>query len=96
MDCGGKKLPKYLTQTRMAHCSATICQQATLSGGAEWPKVADAVIKAHRPYSALRNWRRIGCSHDVMNLSLNASRNNADTDRRGHTGSTGKYEMSGT
>src|SRR5213593_3934045 len=32
----------------MAHCSAMICQQVTLSGDAEWPKVADAVIEA--PY----------------------------------------------
>ena len=24
-----------------------ICQQVTLSGDAEWPKVADAVIEAH-------------------------------------------------
>jgi hypothetical protein len=30
----------------MAHCSAMICQSVTLSGDAEWPKVADAVIKA--------------------------------------------------
>ena len=30
----------------MAHCSAMICQQVTLSGDAEWPKVADAVIEA--------------------------------------------------
>ena len=30
----------------MAPCSAMICQQVTLSGDAEWPKVADAVIEA--------------------------------------------------
>ena len=30
----------------MAHCSAMIYQQVTLSGDAEWPKVADAVIEA--------------------------------------------------
>src|SRR5213594_849516 len=30
----------------MAPCRAMICQQVTLSGGAEWPKVADAVIEA--------------------------------------------------
>ena len=46
MGCGGKKLLKYLTQPCMTHCSATICQQVTLSGGAGWPKVAGAVIKA--------------------------------------------------
>ena len=30
----------------MVHCSAMICQSVTLSGDAEWPKVADAVIEA--------------------------------------------------
>ena len=30
----------------MAHCHTMICQQVTLSGEAEWPKVADAVIEA--------------------------------------------------
>jgi hypothetical protein len=35
-----------LTQTFMVHCSAMICQSVTLSGDAEWPKVADAVIEA--------------------------------------------------
>jgi len=39
-------LSKYLTQTFIAHCNAMICQQVTLSGDAEWPKVADAVIEA--------------------------------------------------
>ena len=47
MDCGDEKLSKYLTQTFTAHCNALICQQVTLSGDAEWPKVADAVIEAH-------------------------------------------------
>src|SRR6266436_2456111 len=31
----------------MAHCSATIYQQVTLSGDDEWPKVADAMIEAY-------------------------------------------------
>ena len=30
----------------MAYCNTMICQQVTLSGDAEWPKVADAVIEA--------------------------------------------------
>src|SRR5262249_44942964 len=30
----------------MSHCYEMICQQVTLSGYAEWPKVADAVIEA--------------------------------------------------
>jgi len=49
MGCGDKKLLKYLTQTFTAHCNAMICQQVTLSGDAEWPKVADAVIEAAHP-----------------------------------------------
>src|SRR4030095_12335312 len=46
MGCGDEKLSKYLTQTFTAHRNAMICQQVTLSGDAEWPKVADAVIEA--------------------------------------------------
>jgi hypothetical protein len=46
MGCGDEKLSKYLTQTFIAHCNAMICQQVTLSGDAEWPKVADAMIEA--------------------------------------------------
>src|SRR5947209_18214031 len=49
MGCGDEKLSKYLTQTFTAHCNAMICQQVTLSGDAEWPKVADAVIEALFP-----------------------------------------------
>jgi len=48
MGCGDEKLSKSLTQTFTAHCNAMICQQVTLSGDAEWPKVADAVIEATR------------------------------------------------
>src|SRR5712692_8271890 len=51
MGCGDKKLSKYLTQTFTAHCSAMIYQQVTLSGDAEWPKVADAVIEAEKGVS---------------------------------------------
>jgi hypothetical protein len=50
MGCGDEKLSKYLTQTFIAHCNAMICQQVTLSGDAEWPKVADAVIEAVSRY----------------------------------------------
>ncbi len=46
MGCGDEKLSKSLTQTFTAHGNAMICQQVTLSGDAEWPKVADAVIEA--------------------------------------------------
>src|SRR5882672_10540416 len=46
MGCGDEKLSKYLTQTFTAHGNAMICQQVTLLGDAEWPKVADAVIEA--------------------------------------------------
>jgi hypothetical protein len=44
--CSEKKLSKNLTQTFMAYGNVMICQQATLSGEAERPKVADAVIEA--------------------------------------------------
>ena len=47
MGCSEKKLSKNLTQTFMAYGNVMICQQATLSGEAERPKVADAVIEAH-------------------------------------------------
>src|SRR5437867_12659243 len=36
----------------MAPCRAMICHQVTLSGDAEWPKVADAVIEAGSCLSA--------------------------------------------
>ncbi len=49
MGCDDEKLSKYLTHTFMAHCHTMICQQVTLSGEAEWPKVADAVIEAFDP-----------------------------------------------
>ena len=52
MGCSEKKLSKNLTQTFMAYCNVMICQQATLSGEAERPKVADAVIEAHYFYYA--------------------------------------------
>jgi hypothetical protein len=54
MGCGDEKLSKYLTQTFTAHCNAMICQQVTLLGDAEWPKVADAVIEAHQDLSLNR------------------------------------------
>ncbi len=58
MGCGDEKLSKYLTQTFTAHCNAMICQQVTLLGDAEWPKVADAVIEAQNrgylPRDAMR------------------------------------------
>src|ERR1700704_5802190 len=54
MGCGDKKLLKYLTQTFTAHCNALICQQVTLSGDAEWPKVADAVIEADSCMTSLQ------------------------------------------
>ena len=41
-----KKLSKYLTQTFMSHGNEMLCQPVMLSGYAEWPKVADAVIEA--------------------------------------------------
>ncbi len=63
MGCGDEKLSKYLTQTFTAHCNAMICQQVTLSGDAEWPKVADAVIEAGIPVS---NGRRAGMCPAIL------------------------------
>ena len=40
------KVVKILTQTFMSHGNEMIGQPVTLSGYAEWPKVAGAVIKA--------------------------------------------------
>jgi hypothetical protein len=37
---------KYLTQTFISYRHEMLGQQVTLSGYAEWPKVADAVIEA--------------------------------------------------
>jgi hypothetical protein len=47
MGCSEKKLSKNLTRTFMAYGNVMICQQAALSGEAERPKVADAVIEAY-------------------------------------------------
>src|ERR1700704_431837 len=55
MGCDDEKLSKYLTHTFMAHCHTMICQQVTLSGEAEWPKVADAVIEASMPIRGVRS-----------------------------------------
>ena len=55
MDCSGKKLLKYLTQAFMSYGNEMICQPVTLSGYAEWPKVADAVIEAYRAFHAHRD-----------------------------------------
>src|SRR6266446_7026540 len=63
MGCGDEKLSKYLTQTFIAHCNAMICQQVTLSGDAEWPKVADAVIEAEELTEKLtqHTWTLCAC-----------------------------------
>jgi hypothetical protein len=62
MGCGDEKLSKSLTQTFTAHCNAMICQQVTLSGDAEWPKVADAVIEAGEQIAKLRSEKVVGSS----------------------------------
>src|SRR6266699_2605484 len=68
MGCGDEKLSKYLTQTFTAHCNAMICQQVTLLGDAEWPKVADAVIEARH----LLPFRlpQVSCSPQVQETPL--------------------------
>ena len=62
MGCGDEKSSKSLTQTFTAHCNAMICQQVTLSGDAEWPKVADAVIEAltSTKIGVLQVWQKQG------------------------------------
>ena len=50
MGCSEKKLSKNLTQTFLSHGNDMICQPVTLSGYAEWPQVADAVIEACSGY----------------------------------------------
>jgi hypothetical protein len=69
MGCSEKKLSKNLTQTFMAYCNVMVCQQTTLSGEAERPKVADAVIEAagvgvifSRRVQFLQKWRSAGMS----------------------------------
>jgi hypothetical protein len=52
-----QKLSKHLAQTFMSHGNEMICQPVTLSGYAEWPKVADAVIEAES--STCKVWTRI-------------------------------------
>jgi hypothetical protein len=37
---------KILDTNLHVHCNEMLCQHATLSGYAEWPKVADAIIEA--------------------------------------------------
>ena len=56
MGCSEKKLSKNLTQTFMAYSNVMICQQATLSGEAERPKVADAVIEAEITLVPVHRW----------------------------------------
>ena len=51
----------------MAPCRAMICHQVTLSGDAEWPKVADAVIEAHL---TLALGRQMLASESVRDLKV--------------------------
>src|SRR5205085_12696330 len=65
MGCGDEKLSKYLTQTFTAHCNAMIYQQVTLSGDAEWPKVADAVIEAEALAHEMPPWTPSCCASPI-------------------------------
>src|SRR5687768_14524602 len=54
----------------MAHRSAMICQHVTLSGDAEWPKVADAVIEAAINSMPLcRCWMHAKRRHSRLHVS---------------------------
>jgi hypothetical protein len=46
------KIVKILDTNLHGSLQSMICQQVTLSGDAEWPKVADAVIEAAMVYAA--------------------------------------------
>ena len=72
MGCSEKKLSKNLTQTFMAYCHVMICQQAALSGEAERPKVADAMIEAHIRTSYRWCWwlRNAALSYDAHSAPL--------------------------
>ncbi len=77
MGCGDEKLSKYLTQTFTAHCNAMICQQVTLSGDAEWPKVADAVIEAANGISGTAlSWPDLNSSITMNTTSLCSTKEN--------------------
>jgi hypothetical protein len=41
-------------QTFTFHCNEMLCQPVTLSGYAEWPEVADAVIEASEGFCTVR------------------------------------------
>ena len=47
-----------------------ICQQVTLSGDAEWPKVADAVIEAHFSVKKIRQYKSpVFCNSVLLNIT---------------------------
>src|SRR5262245_9427719 len=50
------KIVKTLDTNLHGSLQSMICQQVTLSGDAEWPKVADAVIEAER-----LSWPNVRC-----------------------------------
>ena len=52
------KIVKTLDTNLHGSLQSMICQQVTLSGDAEWPKVADAVIEADPPVLSGRVLRR--------------------------------------
>jgi len=60
----------------MSHCNEMICQQVTLSGYAEGPKVADTVIEARAPAQspvALWRWSQL-CPMGLPQLHLGPHR----------------------
>src|SRR5437879_2126470 len=61
----------------MAPCRAMICHRVTLSGDAEWPKVADAVIEASffqcRYMPSLHPYAAVERSPTAMSLLLQPS-----------------------
>jgi hypothetical protein len=67
MSCSEEKLSKHLTQTFMAHCNAIV----TLSGYAESPKVADAVIEASMAILSGEENTGCHCRSIVTQIAIN-------------------------
>ena len=65
----------------MAPCSAMICQQVTLSGDAEWPKVADAVIEAEEKLGNTIYYTAVYPDKAVAPACIECHNNHKDTPR---------------
>jgi hypothetical protein len=66
------KIVKTLDTNLHGSLQSMICQQVTLSGDAEWPKVADAVIEARKTSLTMRHrfTPAITCSTTMRTLAI--------------------------